>query len=390
MKHINRCLTALVALALLLPAAACGQANYDPQSVAQVLLDAMQNSDYSTISAHTSPVAANPDGYVLKAIKPNTPLSDPHVADIHKVSDTASDVTVTYTVGSEPTTIVWHMTKHDGVWRVPMEQVLPAVGFVDERHDAGRYRLNGTVSDFTDTMWLVTPGIYTVTTDNGWNGAEWSEPIRITDPKAGTVQATTVDQKDHNDDFTLIELYKKNDKLRDIVTNALVNNSACSAIANAIGAQQKLAPYPEQDGIPKLTDACSPTFAAFTELDVIGKENTHPDSDGWFDFTVNATGGGRVAESWNVFQDDWDSWPKAINWFNGLTQGAQQNTGCLLTGEDQPNYTVCATFEQHDVKVTGLKVKVRYTDNAVRVTNWGDTVHRLYPHIPTLQEGASQ
>ncbi len=39
MKHINRCLTALVALALLLPAAACGQANYDPQSVAQVLLD---------------------------------------------------------------------------------------------------------------------------------------------------------------------------------------------------------------------------------------------------------------------------------------------------------------------------------------------------------------
>lgn len=87
MKYINRCLTALVALALLLPAAACGQANYDPQSVAQVLLDAMQNSDYSTISAHTSPVAANPDGYVLKAIKPNTPLSDPHVADIHKVSD---------------------------------------------------------------------------------------------------------------------------------------------------------------------------------------------------------------------------------------------------------------------------------------------------------------
>ena len=45
MKHINRCLIALVALALLLPAAACGQANYDPQSVAQVLLDAMQNSD---------------------------------------------------------------------------------------------------------------------------------------------------------------------------------------------------------------------------------------------------------------------------------------------------------------------------------------------------------
>ena len=390
MKHINRCLTALVALALLLLAAACGQANYDPQSVAQVLLDAMQNSDYSTISAHTSPVATNPDGYVLKAVKPNTPLSDPHVADIRKVSDTASDVTVTYTVGSEPTTIVWHMTKHDGGWRVPMEQVLPAVGFVDERHDAGRYRLNGTVSDFTDTMWLVTPGIYTVTTDNGWNGAEWSEPIRITDPKAGTVQATTVDQKDHSDDFTLIELYKKNDKLRDIVTNALVNNSACSAIANAIGAQQKLAPYPEQDGIPKLTDACSPTFAAFTELDVIGKENTHPDSDGWFDFTVNATGGGRVAESWNVFQDDWDSWPKAINWFNGLPQGAQQNTGCLLTGEDQPNYTVCATFEQHDVKVTGLKVKVRYTDNAVRVTDWGDTVHRLYPHIPTLQEGTSQ
>ena len=100
MKHINRCLTALVALALLLPAAACGQANYDPQSVAQVLLDAMQNSDYSTISAHTSPVATNPDGYVLKAIKPNTPLSDPHVADVHKVSDTASDVTVTYTLGT--------------------------------------------------------------------------------------------------------------------------------------------------------------------------------------------------------------------------------------------------------------------------------------------------
>lgn len=275
MKHINRCLTALVALALLLPAAACGQANYDPQSVAQVLLDAMQNSDYSTISAHTSPVATNPDGYVLKAIKPNTPLSDPHVADVHKVSDTASDVTVTYTVGSEPTTIVWHMTKHNGVWRVPMEQVLPAVGFVDERHDAGRYRLNGTVSDFTDTMWLVTPGIYTVTTDNGWNGAEWSEPIRITDPKAGTVQATTVDQKDHSDDFTLIELYKKNDKLRDIVTNALVNNSACSAIANAIGAQQKLAPYPERDGIPKLTDACSPTFAAFTDIRRVHRARRH-------------------------------------------------------------------------------------------------------------------
>ncbi|NLW57516.1 MAG: hypothetical protein GX068_01990 [Bifidobacterium pseudolongum subsp. globosum] len=85
MKHINRCLTALVALALLLPAAACGQANYDPQSVAQVLLDAMQNSDYSTIRAHTSPVSTNPDGYVLKAVKPNTPLSDPHVGDIHKV-----------------------------------------------------------------------------------------------------------------------------------------------------------------------------------------------------------------------------------------------------------------------------------------------------------------
>ncbi len=97
-----------------------------------------------------------------------------------------------------------------------------------------------------------------------------------------------------------------------------------------------------------------------------------------------------MAESWNVFQDDWDSWPKAINWFNGLPQGAQQNTGCLLTGEDQTNYTVCATFEQHDVKVAGLKVKVKYTDNAVRVTDWGDTVHRLYPHIPTLQEGASQ
>lgn len=246
MKHINRCLIALVALALLLPAAACGQANYDPQSVAQVLLDAMQNSDYSTIRAHTSPVSTNPDGYVLKAVKPNTPLSDPHVGDIHKVSDTESDVPVTYKVGDKTTNIIWHMTKHDGVWRVPMEQVLPAVGFVDERHDAGRYRLNGTVSDFTDTMWLVTPGIYTVTTDNGWNGAEWSEPIRITDPKAGTVQATTVDQKDHSDDFTLIELYKKNDKLRDIVTNALVNNSACSAIANAIDAQQELAPYPGQ------------------------------------------------------------------------------------------------------------------------------------------------
>ena len=51
---------------------------------------------------------------------------------------------------------------------------------------------------------------------------------------------------------------------------------------------------------------------------------------------------------------------------------------------------MCATFEQYDVKVTGLKVKVKYTDNAVRVTDWGDTVHRLYPHIPTLQEGASQ
>ncbi len=305
-------------MALLPPAAACGQANYDPQSVAQVLLDAMQNSDYSTISAHTSPVATNPDGYVLKAIKPNTPLSDPHVADIHKVSDTASDVTVTYTVGSEPTTIVWHMTKHqsgrlcaqgyqtqhaverpacgghpqgfrhgercdghlhsgfgthhdrlaydqarrikpntplsdphvadihkvsdtasdvtvtytvgsepttivwhmtkhdgvwrvpmeqvlpavgfvdsdtasdvtvtytvgsepttivwhmtkhNGVWRVPMEQVLPAVGFVDERQDSCRYRLKGTVSDFTDTMLLVTPGFYTVTTYNGCNGS---------------------------------------------------------------------------------------------------------------------------------------------------------------------------------------------------------------------------
>lgn len=101
MKHINRCLTALVALALLLPAAACGQANYDPQSVAQVLLDAMQNSDYSTIRAHTSPVSTNPDGYVLKAVKPNTPLSDPHVGDVHKVSDTESDVPVTYRVGGQ-------------------------------------------------------------------------------------------------------------------------------------------------------------------------------------------------------------------------------------------------------------------------------------------------
>lgn len=313
MKHINRCLIALVALALLLPAAACGQANYDPQSVAQVLLDAMQNSDYSTIRAHTSPVSTNPDGYVLKAVKPNTPLSDPHAGDIHKVSDTESDVPVTYKVGDKTTNIIWHMTKHDGVWRVPMEQVLPAVGFVDERHDAGRYRLNGTVSDFTDTMWLVTPGIYTVTTDNGWNGAEWSEPIRITDPKAGTVQATTVDQKDHSDDFTLIELYKKNATLRNIVINTLVDNSACSAIANAIDAQQELAPYPGQDGIPKLTDACSPTFAAFTALDIIGKENTHPETGGWFEFTVNATGGGRKAETWEVLQDDWNSWPKAIN-----------------------------------------------------------------------------
>lgn len=73
----------------------------DPQSVAQVLLDAMQNSDYSTIRAHTSPVSTNPDGYVLKAVKPNTPLSDPHVGDIHKVSDTESDVPVTYKVGGQ-------------------------------------------------------------------------------------------------------------------------------------------------------------------------------------------------------------------------------------------------------------------------------------------------
>ncbi len=42
------------------------------------------------------------------------------------------------------------------------------------------------------------------------------------------------------------------------------------------------------------------------------------------------------------------------------------------------------------MKVTGLKVKVRDTDNAVRVTDWGYTVLRLVPHIPTLQEGASQ
>ena len=244
--------------------------------------------------------------------------------------------------GFEPTTIVWHTTYNttaSGVCRWNRCS-LPWGSWMNATTLAGTD--STPIPDFTDTMWLVTPGIYTVTTDNGWNGAEWSEPIRITDPEGrhrtghnGQPGRTTTTTSPSS------RLYKKNDKLRDIVTNALVNNSACSAIANAIGAQQKLAPYLEQDGIPKLTDACSPTFAAFTELDVIGKENTHPDSDGWFDFTVNATGGDAWPSPGTCSQDDWDSWPKAINWFNGLPQGAQQNTGCLLTGRTSPT-TPCA------------------------------------------------
>ena len=62
MKHINRCVSALVALAFRWPAASCGRAMYVPQAVAQVLLDAVQNSDYGTIRAHTSPVSTIPDG----------------------------------------------------------------------------------------------------------------------------------------------------------------------------------------------------------------------------------------------------------------------------------------------------------------------------------------
>lgn len=42
------------------------------------------------------------------------------------------------------------------------------------------------------------------------------------------------------------------------------------------------------------------------------------------------------------------------------------------------------------MSATGPKVKVRYTDNTARVTDWGDTVHKLYPHIPTLKESANQ
>ncbi len=333
MKYINRCLTALVALALLPAGGRLRTGRTMIRNRWRRFCSTLRRTPITARSARTRALSP-PIRTVMcsRPIKPNTPLSDPHVADIHKVSDTASDNDghLHSGFGAPPRSSGMRRPRHNGVWRAaPMEQVLPAVGFVDERHDAGRYRLNGAILRFHRHDVARDAG-HLHRHDRQW--LEWRRMVRADSHHRPEGRHRTGhsghDQKDHNDDFTLIELYKKNDKLRDIVTNALVNNSACSAIANAIGAQQKLAPYPEQDGIPKLTDACSPTFAAFTELDVIGKENTHPDSDGWFDFTVNATGG--------------DAWPSPGTCSKTIgTAGPRPSTGSTACPK-APNRTPVA------------------------------------------------
>lgn len=152
--------------------AACTPANLTlganqatPEQTAEQVLQALQTGDYPAVGAHVT------NTEYVHPITPDTPVTGGKVMGVARMSDTAAQAQVTYTVSGTPTNATWDLAKQeDGRWTIPAEQVYATVRFDQsfrEELDGPAasieqgYEVNGHEAE-VDDMWRLLPGVYTM------------------------------------------------------------------------------------------------------------------------------------------------------------------------------------------------------------------------------------
>lgn len=361
---------AVAALCATMPLlAACTPANLmpganqaTPEQTAEQVLQALQTGDYPAVGAHVT------NTEYVHPITPDTPVTGGKVMGVARMSDTAAQAQVTYTVSGTPTNATWDLVKQeDGRWTIPAEQVYATVRFDQsfrEELDGPAasieqgYEVNGHEAE-VDDMWRLLTGVYTMASDNDWNRGEWKAALDV-DAYNHRTPITSADAP-----YTHLELadgYQNNKVLQGLVRDAISQTQPCEPLVlwleAAYNEPPRYAESPSRGGLLTV-DRCLMGVTDVTGVDItMADDGVDPDRR---TITVNATatGTGMRAKAWKVFDQD-KEWFPALTYLNSMSEEDQKNTQCHVgyNSTDNTSPMVCATFAPIPFTIKDIPVTI--------------------------------